>query len=190
MRISRSPADRPAPTAQDFTAFFDRHHAAVRAYAVRRVGADAAADVVQETFLVAWRRADQVPEDARPWLLGVARRVVLRTHRSASRREALAERVRFALPAAAPEQPPIDDPGTDGLQAVLHRLREPDRELLALVYWDGLSPSEAAVVLGCTPVAARVRLHRARRRLADLLCPDATGTDRSPAPAPSIEEAL
>lgn len=48
-------------------------------------------------------------------------------------------------------------------------LEEDDQELLRLVAWDGLTPAQAAQVLGCSPVAARSRLHRARNRLAAVL---------------------
>src|SRR4029450_2647016 len=57
----------------------------VRAYARRRAAPDAAQDVVADTFLVAWRRLEDVPEDALPWLYGVARRVLANQRRSAAR---------------------------------------------------------------------------------------------------------
>jgi RNA polymerase sigma-70 factor (ECF subfamily) len=43
-------------------------------------------------------------------------------------------------------------------------LSESDRELLLLVAWEGLTHAEAAAALGISPVAARSRLHRARKR--------------------------
>jgi RNA polymerase sigma-70 factor (ECF subfamily) len=55
----------------------------------------------------------------------------------------------------------------------LRALRPRDREVLLLTAWDGLNASEAAAVLGCSPTAYRIRLHRARRRLARLLVEDA-----------------
>ena len=48
-------------------------------------------------------------------------------------------------------------------------LGDEDRELLLLVSWEELSPSEASKVLGISALAARSRLHRARRRLRALL---------------------
>ncbi len=48
-------------------------------------------------------------------------------------------------------------------------LGDDDRELLLLVSWEELSPGEAAKVLGVSSLAARSRLHRARRRLRTLL---------------------
>src|SRR5919197_3977041 len=151
---------------QRFERLFDENYAAVRAYALRRVSPDSVADVVQETFLVAWRRPQEVPANPLPWLLAVARRVVLREWRSSSRREALTARVASAtthqLNASEPEDSNV-------VLAAFERLPLNDREALALVYWDDLSTSEAATVLGCSQVALRVRLHRARRRLSALL---------------------
>ncbi|PZR52144.1 hypothetical protein DNL40_13095 [Xylanimonas oleitrophica] len=70
-------------------ALFDSTHRALLAYTVRRVTDPAdAADVVVETFLVAWHRLDDLPvgADARPWLFGVARRVLSNFHRGERRR--------------------------------------------------------------------------------------------------------
>ena len=78
---------------QRFEEMFTEHYAAVRGYALRRTSADAAQDAVAETFLVAWRRLDDVPPDALPWLFGVARRVLANQRRSAARSEALEERL-------------------------------------------------------------------------------------------------
>ena len=114
--------------------------------------------MVAETFLVAWRRLDEVPEEAKPWLLGVARRVLANQRRAAGRRHALTERV-AGVPSN--EQEPSRRPAV--LEA-LARLSETDREIVLLVAWDGLSIQEAATALRCTRTAAKVRLHRARRR--------------------------
>ena len=51
-----------------FEALFRANYAAVRGYALRRARREEAQDVVAETFLVAWRRFDEVPVDALPWL--------------------------------------------------------------------------------------------------------------------------
>jgi RNA polymerase sigma-70 factor (ECF subfamily) len=70
---------------EGFESLFRDHYAAVRGYALRRAPRDMAPDVVAETFLVAWRRLDDVPADALPWLYGVARRVLANARRSADR---------------------------------------------------------------------------------------------------------
>jgi RNA polymerase sigma-70 factor (ECF subfamily) len=148
------------PTAQErFAHVFDEHFRAVSAYTLRRTTPAEADDVVAETFLVAWRRLDALPPDPKPWLLGVARRVLANHRRSAGRRMALAERV-----AAEPVCPPSAGSTPPVLRA-LSRLSERDREALLLVAWEGLSADEAAVALGCTAAAFKVRVHRARRRL-------------------------
>ena len=146
------------------------HHAAILGYALRRTGnADDAADVIAETFLTAWRRIGDIPagEAARPWLYGVARRVLANQRRGEQRRTALGERLRSEL-AAEPfhRDPP---PGLDGLAAAFRRLGDADREILALAGWEDLDAGQIAVVLGCSRNAARIRLHRARRRLAAAL---------------------
>jgi RNA polymerase sigma factor (sigma-70 family) len=147
-----------------FEALFVRHHAAVRSYVVRRSAGIAVDDAVADTFLVAWRRLDDVPEHALPWLLGVARRVLADQRRKARRRRSLIERLSRELPVSAAWTAPV------GLSAelagALRALTEHEREALLLVAWDGLSPRDAAVAAGCSNVAFRGRLHRARRRVA------------------------
>src|SRR3954470_19246687 len=85
-------------------ALFAAHHDAVWRYAVRRVGAPAADDVVAETFLVAWRRLDAVPAHELAWLLGVARKVVSNQQRGERRRARLSLRLAHE-PAAAADEP-------------------------------------------------------------------------------------
>jgi RNA polymerase sigma-70 factor (ECF subfamily) len=160
-----------------FELLFDRHRRAVLGYALRRVEQPAdAADVLGETFLVAWRRLDDVPAGsaALPWLLAVARRVLANQRRGARRRGGLAERLRGELtslrPARGTAAPRPSDPGERGsLAAALARLSEADRELVLLVGWEELEPAQIAVVLGVTPEAVRTRLHRARARLREAL---------------------
>jgi RNA polymerase sigma-70 factor, ECF subfamily len=150
----------PASVAQArFEQVFDEHYRAVSAYALRRASHADAEEVVAETFLVAWRRLDEVPRDAKPWLLGVARRVLANQRRAAGRREAL--RARVAVERESDSEPGRRPPV---IQA-LGRLSRGEREILLLVAWDGLSTREVAVTLGCSAAATKVRLHRARRRL-------------------------
>jgi RNA polymerase sigma-70 factor (ECF subfamily) len=135
-------------------------------YALRRTAdPDDAADVVAETFLIAWRRLGDVPsgDEARLWLYGTARRVLANRDRGARRRDRLTERLRDELRRQLPAHQ-----GREGGGAILEalaELREADRELLMLIGWEELTPTEAAQALGISPLAARTRLHRARRRL-------------------------
>jgi RNA polymerase sigma-70 factor (ECF subfamily) len=147
-----------------FDQLFAAHFAAVRAYVVRRCGAAPADDVLSETFLVAWRRLDAVPEDALPWLLGVARRVLANQRRGDARRAALVERLSSLTSRSRGAEPAGEVFGSLG--DAMATLSAPEREALLLVAWEGLEPQRAARVVGCTPTAFRARLYRARRRLA------------------------
>jgi RNA polymerase sigma-70 factor (ECF subfamily) len=145
------------------------------AYALRRVAQPAdAADVVAETFLVAWRRIHEMPADreARLWLYGVARRVLANYHRGDIRRERLGERLRQRIAAAIVADPGSEVPERLAVQAALARLGELDREVLMLTFWEGLEPREAAAVLEVSPAAVRTRLSRARARLRELVGDD------------------
>jgi RNA polymerase sigma-70 factor, ECF subfamily len=144
---------------------FAEHAPAVRAYGLRRTDPASADDIISEVFVVAWRRLDDLPREAAlPWLLGCARRL-LPNQRRGGRTRALALRDRLA---GEPARDGLFSPDL-GLAEALMRLREADRELLMLIAWEGLSPAEAARVLGCSPAAAAMRLSRARRRLARAL---------------------
>ena len=144
---------------------FHQHAAAVRAYAARRVGPSLADDVTSDVFVVAWRRLDDIPEPALPWLLGCARRAVANGVRSSRRQQALAELLGRQRPAAA-ELPGVRD---TALSEALASLRPGDREVLLLTAWEGLDAAQAAAVMGCSPRALTMRLHRARGRLAGAL---------------------
>ena len=73
------------------------HYSAIAAYARRRLDAHDADDLVAETFLVAWRRLDEIAEDELPWLIGVARNVRLNAHRAARRQTAVSARLAGAV---------------------------------------------------------------------------------------------
>lgn len=147
-------------------ALFEAHFDAILAYARRRtLQLSDAEDVVAETFVVAWRRLDQLPRnDAEylPWLYGIARRVLANQHRARLRRQRLLERLR-SVPWWRASSPLAD--ATDVTDA-LATLPVTDQEVLRLVAWEELSHAEAALVLGISANAVGIRLHRARRRLA------------------------
>lgn len=149
-----------------FGGLFGLAYAPLCRYARHRglTGADAE-DLVAQTLEIAWRRLDEVPADEPlPWLYAVARNLWRNQTRRDRRRRELLARFWPWPPAAACEDPAGLGPGA--LRAALASLSEADQEVLRLVAWDGLTPAEIAVVLGCAPVAARARLHRARGRLA------------------------
>jgi RNA polymerase sigma factor (sigma-70 family) len=157
------------PSAEEaFRALYAEHGRAILAYAVRRVrDPQDAADAVADTFLVAWRRLDDIPHGAegRLWLYGVARRMLANQARSDRRRERLAERLRHELPAAVAAVAPPVTGAESALLDALRELDDGDREILLLAGWELLRTAEIATVLGISGVAARARLHRARRRL-------------------------
>ena len=153
-----------------FEELYTANQASLLGYALRRTrSSDDAADVLAETFLVAWRRLDEIPAGAatRLWLYGAARRVLANQHRGERRRVALADRLKADLAVSYRPAEPAGEMAE--LAAAFRRLPEPDRELLALASWEGLDAGQIATVLGCSRNAIRIRLHRARRRLTDEL---------------------
>jgi RNA polymerase sigma factor (sigma-70 family) len=166
---------------EEFTAMFRRHYPRVLAFVSRRTDQARAHDVVAETFATAWRHFARLPAEPLPWLYRVARNSLANEERAARRQVRLADRI------AGVGVPPAEDHAVSvvadtGLREALGRLSRPDREALLLIGWEGLSHDAAARVLGCTAVAFKVRLHRARRRLARLL--EAADQDQ---PSPSYE---
>jgi RNA polymerase sigma-70 factor (ECF subfamily) len=159
-----------------FNALFAESYGAVRRYAHYR-GLDAASsdDLVADVFTVAWKKLDRVPlDDPIPWLLAVARNH-WRNHLRKRRRD-LDLKSRLEQPTVVPSAP--IGGGVDDVLRGLASLPPKDQELLRLIAWDELTPQGAAVVLGCSPAAARVRLHRARARLAQVLSQTDAGNVR------------
>jgi RNA polymerase sigma-70 factor, ECF subfamily len=153
---------------------FAEHAAAVRAYAARRIAADVVDDVTSDVFVVAWRRLDELPEDALAWLLACARRIIANQRRSARRWAALRDRLNHE------RTEPAEFTTTDSaLGDALATLSPGDREVLMLVAWEGLDARRAAAVIGCSERAFAMRLHRARGRLALAMKRlDPAGTDQ------------
>lgn len=142
----------------------------VLAYLARRVTPmEDAADVYSQVLTITWQKLRVVPTDDREafgWMLGVARRCLANHRRGLVRRSALSDRLRNELRSAVIE--PDDAAGVDARMA-LDSLPDADRELVTLVYWEGLTCAEAAETLGISASAARKRLERARRTLRDRL---------------------
>ncbi|WP_112248492.1 RNA polymerase sigma factor [Kribbella monticola] len=149
-----------------FEQFFAANREAVLGYLLRRTAnRHDAADLLADTFLVAWRRLDDVPpgDQTRPWLYGVARRALANHRRGEGRRHALADRLRSELTEQLEPQPMADNsPAAIAFRA----LSEQDQELLSLVAWEELDTAQIATALGITRNAVRIRLHRARKRFA------------------------
>lgn len=143
----------------------------IRRYALRRTDPDTADDVLADTLLVVWRRLDDVPPDGQlPWCYAVAAKSLANINRSVRRQRNLAQRiVQLDRPTDTVDAVELPDPE---VQRALATLRPDDRELLRLWAWEDLAPADIATVLGLTPNAVRIRLHRARRRFAAALEPE------------------
>ena len=162
-----------AGSADAFSTFFRRHVDPITRYAVRRCpNPDDVADLVGECFLVALQAAHRyVPETdtALPWLFGISRRLLAKQRRKYAGNRRLEVKASNAFPhfteAEDNEVAAAIDASRQApaLEEALARLTRSERDVLELVAYDGLSPSEAAVALDITPNAARLRLSRARR---------------------------
>ena len=150
-----------------FCELYELSRPKIVAYALRRAASrDDAADIVAETFEIAWRRLDDVPtgEAGLLWLYVTARFVLANHGRRVRRRDEvtvrLAEELRgLELREEAPDAKSVV------MRLCLNSLTPDERELLMLAGWEGLNAAQMGRVLGCSPTAARIRLHRARARL-------------------------
>lgn len=160
----------PRPAARErFEALFDAHYRAVHRYALRRTDPAQAEEIANETFMVAWRRLDTVPDPALPWLYAVAGKCLANRRRAATRRDRTVARLR-AQPAPSGARDPAERLAErDAILRAFVTLGERDREALRLVAWEGLSLADAARAAGTSRAAFAMRVHRARRRLAQRL---------------------
>lgn len=151
-----------------FERCFRAHYAEVLAFSIRRLGdRGAAEDATAEVFAIAWRRRERVPEPPLPWLYAVALRVISNQYRSTRRRRNLDLQLTHEAGVSAPAGDPVDSlDRRDAFATAFAALSESEREVLRLVAWEGLSTRDAASAFGCSAGAFRVRLHRARRKLA------------------------
>ncbi len=149
-----------------FRVLFQDAYPALQRYALyRRLTPEDADDLAVDTLEIAWRRLSDVPaDDPLPWLYAVARNVLRNRRRKERRRGMVFSRLRAEGEPADPVASSVT--GAAALRKALAELNRDDRELLTLVAWDGLSPAQAAIVVGCSAAAVRTRLHRARDRLA------------------------
>jgi RNA polymerase sigma-70 factor, ECF subfamily len=138
-------------------------------YLRRRTDPATADDVLGDVLLVLWRRLDDVPPELPlPYAYGVARGCLANSRRSAVRQERVVHRL-------AMQRPDDVNPADGVLTEALDALPEADRELLRLWAWEQLAPREIALALGVSANAASIRLHRAKRRLKQLLLPGKDG---------------
>jgi RNA polymerase sigma-70 factor, ECF subfamily len=145
----------------EFSRCFEQEMPRLLRYAQRHVGHELAQDVVAETFQIAWRKWDMIPDARFPWLVGTARKVIGNHIRAAVRRRRLATRLRLVTEVTADST--VEAAARIEALSRLAALSEVEREALLLVAWDGLTSDDAAEVLGITPAAFRKRLSRARQ---------------------------
>jgi RNA polymerase sigma-70 factor (ECF subfamily) len=165
-----------AGDAEAFGNLFDDNVHAIYRYASRLSGeASTAEDVVAQTFLEAWRLRETVLVEGgslQPWLYGIATNVLRNARRTVRRHRAALAR----LPRPEPTPDIADEPARRAgeqeelaaARTALGALRPPEREVVALCIWSGLSYVEAAEALGVPVGTVRSRLSRARTRLQEL----------------------
>ncbi len=136
------------------------------AYLTRRASdPEEATDILAEVYLVAWRRLDKVPDgsDARLWLFGVARNLLMKSNQHQRSHQALVHGLTRELSRIASYPPASgDNELNDKVRASVQKLPAKEREVLLLTAWEGLKPREIAKVTGSTANVVRVRLHHAR----------------------------
>jgi RNA polymerase sigma factor (sigma-70 family) len=151
-----------------FMEVIGRHETAVGAYLARRVGRDAAEDLLGEVWVAAFESRgtyDGSFTGARPWLFGVALNRLRRYWRSRPAEDLVPDAT--VLAHGWDPWPGVDsrmDTQTV-LRAALAKLRPDERELLTLVAWEDLTIADAARVLGIPPGTGRRLLHQARLAL-------------------------
>jgi RNA polymerase sigma-70 factor (ECF subfamily) len=166
---SRTDAQLIAASRHDDAAFrelYDRYARLLHAFFARRTRDERiAVELTAETFAQAWlsrkRFKDVAGGTAGPWLFTIARRVLVRSVRHARVEDEGRARLRVALP-PIPASP--EDAWLDGLDADLERalaeLPEAHRRAVELRVLGDLSYAQVAARLGCTPLAARIRVSR------------------------------
>jgi RNA polymerase sigma-70 factor (ECF subfamily) len=157
------------PLRTAFNSIYERHHADVLGYFLRRLDSHEAEEAAAEVFVVAWRRIADVPGGAetRPWLFGVAHNVLLNRQRAVRRASRLLARLAATrdAPPPTPETVILRRTQDQMMLDLLERLRPIDREVLRLRLWEEATFNEIAAVMGCSLHAAEQRYRKALIRL-------------------------
>jgi RNA polymerase sigma-70 factor (ECF subfamily) len=159
-----------------FAAIFDRHAPYVHRYLARRLGREAADDLVAETFLVAFgkrKRYDQSRTDARPWLYGIATNLVSQHRRDEARQLRLRNALSPEPDVASHAEQVVAQVAAQAmgrlLGTALAELSTGDRDVLLLIAWEGLTYDQVATALDIPVGTVRSRLNRARKLVRDVL---------------------
>jgi RNA polymerase sigma-70 factor (ECF subfamily) len=152
---------------------YDRHARALFAFLCRLTGDEIAAeDLLQETFVGAWHSAPtfQGRSSVRTWLFGIAHNKAghwLRRRRPRSLDENECENLLDPGPAVSEMAEAAWR--RERVAAALARLPAPQREVLELTFFHGLSCAEVAEAMDCPIGTVKSRAHLARKRLARML---------------------
>ncbi len=161
---------------EQFGIIFDRYATVLFRYLVRRVGVDEADPLLGEVFRVAFERRatyDCQRLEARPWLYGIATRLLAHHRRGEGRRVRAMGRI------LGGQSTPVDmsEAVASAVDArelwpqvarALTRLPDEERDALVLYVWEELSYDQISVALGIPIGTVRSRLNRARVRLREL----------------------
>lgn len=148
---------------QELSALHAEHFSRIYQYIAYRINdRERAEELANDVFRIVWEKMPAEPPGI-GWLIATARNVLGNEYKGRRRREELmvrlAEEVRIqSAESNGDHQAEVAD--------VLSKLKDRDREILMLSYWDDLNTAELAESLGCTASAAAVRLHRARKAFA------------------------
>jgi RNA polymerase sigma-70 factor (ECF subfamily) len=168
---------------QTFAAVYTQHLPAVTSYLVRRVEWRFVEDIAADVFAVAWQKRDRVAAgEELPWLYRIAANLVANHRRKQASGASLIASLRPSDSAPSAEDIVIADVA---LAAAWKQLRVKDREVIALATFEELPLASVASVLGISVNATSIRLHRAKKQLAELLSaqPDSPISERSGLPA-------
>jgi len=153
--------------ADDFATVYAEHLPAISRYLARRVERDAVEDLAADVFALAWRKRDAVtPGEELPWLYRIAANLVANHRRRLAASASFIASLRPADSAPAADDIVLAD---QSLAAAWKQLKAKDREVLALSVFEDLPVATIATALGVSANAVSIRLHRARKQLADLM---------------------
>jgi RNA polymerase sigma-70 factor (ECF subfamily) len=168
-------AEVPPTRTSHFEALYQQNWPHVMAYCLRRTRSADAPDACAETFLVAWRRLDDIPPPpgTLPYLYGIAGRVLSNQLRALRRRSRLDAKLRN-LGVAPPVEPStlvFQSARDQEVVTAVNQLKPKDREIVMLYTWEDLPRDTIAEMVGMTRAAVDQRIHRAYQKLARSLEP-------------------
>ena len=169
-----------------FSRLYDETHRDLLAFLLRRCPtAEDAADVLWEPSRIAWEKRSHLPagDDARPWLLGVAKNVAQRERAQDQQQTAIVQQLALAIEqASAPTHRQ-----NASVRAALSELSPLDRDIVLMLSVGDMTPREVASIVTLSPNAVRIRAHRARARLRTLLSSPSPSCETLNSTAPALE---